>query len=572
MAKFIPLRSKISSLSLGIKLLLPGLVALAVFVAAITVFWNGRLERALESGKNDRISGAISFLSTPLADALWNFDDRLAETALIPFTDLTGAVFARVVSNGDVFAEARVQDYRSEEWEQIITALLADNESNSLTLNSVTYVHAPLSVNEERVGDLVLAFEGRAMDATLAEGQRLAGIIGLITFASFAVVLFLNTFQVTRPLKRLLHHLSSLHEGNYDIDIEQARRGDEIGKLGAALEVLRDVEVERQRMAEQERFAHASQQNVVTVLGGALSSLADGKLTIVINDTFPETYRGLQVNFNRTTEALRKAIVDIFDAGEEIARDAREVFSASQGLARRAEQQAANSTAAATALNQITDAMQSVSAICEDAKGEASASQSDVRAAGVVVEDAVRAMGDIDTATQQIHQIASEIDEIAFQTNILSLNAGVEAARAGEAGRGFAIVATEVRNLAGRASEMASEISSLLSKSREAVDQGTRLVKKAGVSMNGVGDRVFTMSGFIDNISSSIKDQNSALGEVKGVIANVDSMAQNNESMAEETLAASQSIETVGQGLLATIAQFDVGRDAQPMMPLAKTG
>ncbi len=112
-------------------------------------------------------------------------------------------------------------------------------------------------------------------------------------------------------------------------------------------------------------------------------------------------------------------------------------------------------------------------------------------------------MTEIEHSSQQINRIIGVIDEIAFQTNLLALNAGVEAARAGDAGRGFAVVAQEVRGLAQRSAEAAKEIKSLISTSRDQVENGVKLVRASGESLHEIVAKVAGMSATVEAIAAA---------------------------------------------------------------------
>lgn len=130
---------------------------------------------------------------------------------------------------------------------------------------------------------------------------------------------------------------------------------------------------------------------------------------------------------------------------------------------------------------------------------------------GDIVGRAVSAMHQIETSSTEISSIIGVIDEIAFKTNLLALNAGVEAARAGEAGKGFAVVAQEVRELAQRSARAAKEIKSLISKSGDQVRDGVELVSETGHVLRHIVKQVQAVSSNVSAIVEGAKEQATGL-------------------------------------------------------------
>ena len=181
---------------------------------------------------------------------------------------------------------------------------------------------------------------------------------------------------------------------------------------------------------------------------------------------------------------------------------------------------------------------------------------------GAVVKRAVDAMASIEKSSQEITQIIDVIDGIAFQTNLLALNAGVEAARAGDAGKGFAVVANEVRALAQRSAEAANDIKNLISTSTDHVGEGVTLVGETGSLLEGILDKIGSVSCQIDDIASMANSQASNLQQVNGSVETMDQMTQRNAAMVEESTAAARSLSDEANRLQQLVSQFRTANGA----------
>ena len=175
-------------------------------------------------------------------------------------------------------------------------------------------------------------------------------------------------------------------------------------------------------------------------------------------------------------------------------------------------------------------------------------------------QDAMRevetTMGEISASSEKINEIITLIDGIAFQTNILALNASVEAARAGEHGRGFAVVAQEVRTLAGRSGDASREIRELVDRSVTSTQTGAGLVKNAGRTMEDIVASIDKVTRVISEISTGAQEQSQGIGQVNTAVAELDTMTQHNASMVEETSSAAEEMRHQAEQLAALIASF----------------
>ena len=363
------------------------------------------------------------------------------------------------------------------------------------------------------------------------------------------------------PLLQIRDTTQALAEGKFDSEIPSQDREDEFGLIAQAMEEFR-LTLRDAKLAEDERERLSEEQaRTVERLSGALKKLRDGDLSFSLDEPFAEAYDRLRLDFNKSVETLNHALAQVVESTESIRRGAVEISQASDDLSNRTENQAATLEETAAALDELTasvksaaEGAQSVEAIVSEAKKEATQS-------GVVVKTAVEAMNAIEASSEQISQIIGVIDDIAFQTNLLALNAGVEAARAGESGKGFSVVASEVRALAQRSSEAAHEIKALISGSTHQVETGVELVGKAGEALESIVDRVSHISTLVSEIAAGATEQSAGLGEINIGVNQLDQVTQQNAAMVEEATAASHILQKDTSTLADLVAGFNLRKE-----------
>jgi methyl-accepting chemotaxis protein len=319
----------------------------------------------------------------------------------------------------------------------------------------------------------------------------------------------------------------------------------------AADDAARVRDVERQVNAREQR-------RTVTLLADGLAHLAKGDLVYRLNEALAETYEQLRADFNAAMHDMSVAVSAVSDNADSLRTGAAEMGQSAADLSRRTEQQASSLQETASSLSQITAAVRKTAEGARQAQSIGEEAHRDVEQSGRVSQDAVAAIGAIETSSRQIGQIIGVIDEIAFQTNLLALNAGVEAARAGDAGRGFAVVASEVRALAQRAAEAAKEIKGLIEVSSRKVAEGVACVNQTGDALARIMSRVVDLSDVVSDIASSAQEQAAALQEVNVALGQMDRMTQQNAAMVEQSTDASLRLAEDSESLTQLIGRFRV--------------
>ena len=255
-------------------------------------------------------------------------------------------------------------------------------------------------------------------------------------------------------------------------------------------------------------------------------------------------------------DSLREAVSTIRSGSDNIWRGATEISTGNNDLSSRTEEQAAALEETAASMEQLTATVKLNAENAREASQLADTATETAGKGSTLVSEVVETMDGIAASSKQIAEITSVINSIAFQTNILALNAAVEAARAGEQGRGFAVVAGEVRNLASRSAGAAKEIETLIGESSRRVDQGARLVKETGLTMEAILRGATEVTAIMKQIASASEEQNKGISQVSVAITQMDSVTQQNAALVEQVSAAAVALERQTEELQRSVQQF----------------
>ncbi len=270
--------------------------------------------------------------------------------------------------------------------------------------------------------------------------------------------------------------------------------------------------------------------------------------------------------FNIFADNIHDIVVQVLVASENLAQAVQQISSGNENLSQRTSEQASSLEEIAATIEESNATTKQNADNALEADKLAKDSSSLAEDGGLIVKETISSINDISDSSTRIGNITSMIDEIAFQTNLLSLNAAVEAARAGEQGRGFAVVAGEVRNLAQRAGNAAKEISDLISDSVGKIARGNELVNKSGESLNEIIDSIKKVSQIVGEISAASEEQRRGIQQINTAVTDLDTMTQQNAALVEETASASEEMTNQAQELLGMMSRFTVNEKLKNQM------
>lgn len=291
-------------------------------------------------------------------------------------------------------------------------------------------------------------------------------------------------------------------------------------------------------------------------LGAGLDRIAVGDLRQA--DAGPGGAASTELGFavEKLALMLSALVAKIRSTGALLAMDSAVLATHSCDLSARTEQQAAALEQTSASVEELTAAVRVNADASVQAARLARSVEEVVRAGSANMTAAMQSMDRIEKQASQVSEVVSVIDTLAFRTNILALNAAVEAANAGEAGRGFSVVATEVRHLAQQSAASAAEIRELIKSSSAQTAEGVREIKRMGEVFAKVEAEVSRLAGHVRQISAATTEQSDGLAQVSQAIGNVDQITQQNAHTAHLAYEASQALAERAHALTATVARM----------------
>jgi len=347
----------------------------------------------------------------------------------------------------------------------------------------------------------------------------------VIIFILVQVINFVRISNALKPLKKISEVGKEVAGGNFDVEIHYPHK-DEIGELSRSIsEVI------------------GRSKKIVFDLRDRLDAMAGGNFTEnleseeYVGDYAPllESLKHIQEDMNRTLQEVHASSVQVLSSAEQ-------VNTGAQSLSQGATEQASSIEELSANMQDISQSIQASTKTAGDAyklQGEAGVA---VLQSNEKMEEMRKAMDDITAKSNEISKIIKTIDDIAFQTNILSLNAAIEAARAGAAGKGFAVVADEVGNLAQKSAKAAQNTGLLIEETIEAVEKGAKITEETAESLNSVSKSTEEVNTLIEKISAASSKDLEGITSLNQGLQQISSVVQANSATAEQSAAASEEL------------------------------
>ena len=448
--------------------------------------------------------------------------------------------YATTVMNGD---ERATGTKMSEEIaEKVIgKGQVYTGKANIMGQNHFVCYEPIFNAEGDVVGAYFAGFSSAHSDSELATIFGVAVIMLVVLLAAMSFVLtVLIKKMISQPIKAVNAVAEDFSRGALNTaDPEFRFSSDEFGQF-----------------ADNLLYAKHNLRDCVSDISAVLSEMAGGDFSKSASIEYLGDFSEINVSFNTIKETLGDVISGMNSAANDVSMGAGQIADGAAVLAE-------GTTKQATAVDELTATISDISdKVSRSADNAANAASLSTKSAEKVSEQEeeisqmLAAMKDIKEKSDQVSTIVQTIEDIAFQTNILALNASIEAARAGEAGKGFAVVADEVRNLAAKSSESAQNTASLIAETISAVDKGAAIAESTADKMREVKDISTQVDTLIDEIAKAAGEQAQAVGQVSVGIDQIAQVIQQNSATSEETAASCEELSGQAQVLRSQVAQL----------------
>jgi len=366
-------------------------------------------------------------------------------------------------------------------------------------------------------------------------------VLFIISIIAAVIIAYRLADGISKPVKLCAERLKGLSEGDLKTEVFPVKRNDEIGIL-----------------AEATASIVVTIRDIIEDIDWGLDEISKGNFKVESRkgDAYVGDFKSISNSMYKIIDRLNKTLVNINQSAEQVSAGAGQVAAGSQALSQGATEQAATVQQLANSINDISDKIKLSAENAEQVNQKADYISEEISVSNKKMQEMLNAMAEISDGSKEIQKIIKTIQDISLQTDILALNATVEAVRAGSAGKGFNVVADEVRILSGKVAGASKDTAKLIEHAIVSVENGSKIANDMVTALSGVVGSVSEIIEAIGNISVTSKEQSVSIEQVATGVDQISSVVQTNSATAEESAATSQQLSGQAQVLKNMVGQF----------------
>ncbi len=439
--------------------------------------------------------------------------------------------------------ELQKTDRKYKSQAKAIQKILASTEKGTLTYRqngkSMFAAYCPVKGHEE--WRLIMTAPNSEFTFSVVISVLVNTIIGVLLLA-------INIRWMKRSIKDIIHpvdlvtkRLVRLAEGDLQTPVEVLKTGDELAILSSNLnDTVQSLNL------------------YISDITRVLSQLSAGNLDIQTEADFAGDFVSLKESIDTIICSLNETMLHMNSAADIVADHSEGTSQGAKNLADRTTDQASVLEELTASITSVSDQVKLTAENAVKANERSKEAKENVEVCNRQMQSMIQAMVDIKVGSAKISDIIKNIEDIAEQTNLLSLNAAIEAARAGEAGRGFSVVAEEVRSLAEESAKAAQNTAKLITKSIETVENGTSIVNETAESLSQVVSNTGEITNIISEIADAAKEQAAAIEQINAGFEQMSEVVSTNSVTAQDSASASEELAEQAQNLKGLIGRFSL--------------